>query len=73
MVSNTQIRAKAPELPGTGGVWFSVVLLALAALLFIVRGVRPGRVSGGIGQAYTAPVEFEATANANSSAGGEGR
>ncbi len=67
MIDNTYVRAKAPELPGTGGVWFSVVLLALAALLFIVRGVRPDR-EGGVDDVYEAMLGLEATGNTDSTA-----
>jgi len=71
MAHSTYARAKAPELPGTGGVWFSVVLLALAALLFIVRGVRPDRGRGSVGDAYEASVGFETTVNTDAFAVGE--
>jgi len=69
MASSTQIRAKAPELPGTGGVWFSVVLLALAALLFMVRGVVPDHARDGMGDSHEALFGFETTAKADSTAG----
>ena len=50
-----------PDLPGTGGMWFSVVLLALALLLFIIRGLGPDRDKDGIGDAYEALLGLDDT------------
>jgi len=37
---------------GLGGLWFSVVLLALAALLFIARAIGPDEDGDGMSNAY---------------------
>ncbi len=71
MRGNTHTRTRAPELPGTGGVWFSVVLLALAVLLFIARAVGPDRDKDGMGDAYEAFLGLGTPVNTNSSTVGE--
>ena len=44
----------APELPGTDGVWLCVVLLGLAMLLFVVRGIGPDCDQDGLSDTYEA-------------------
>jgi hypothetical protein len=54
----------ASELPGAGGLWFSVVLLALAALLFIVRGIGPDRDKDGMSDVYEGFLGLDANSHA---------
>ena len=45
---------------GMGGLWFSVVLLALAVLLLVVRGNGPDRDGDGMSDAYEAILGLDA-------------
>lgn len=54
------------ELPGAGGLWFSVVLLALAALLFIVRGMGPDRDHDGRSDVYESLLGLDQVHQASS-------
>ncbi|MBL7076503.1 MAG: hypothetical protein ISS31_03430 [Kiritimatiellae bacterium] len=69
MTGSAQGRVKTPELPGTGGVWFSVVLLAVAVLLFIVRGAGPDRDKNGMSNAYESLLGLDGTTKAGIAAG----
>ncbi len=71
MVSRAQSGVRAPELPGTGGVWFSVVLLVLAMCLSIVRGVMSGRDTGDMDDGREASIGLGAPVNADHGAAGE--
>lgn len=59
------------DLPGTGGMWFSIVLLTLAILLFIIRGLGPDRDNDGMGDAYEALLGLDDVAHTSAVAGEE--
>jgi hypothetical protein len=63
---------RAPELPGTGGVWFCVVLLGLAMLLFVVRGIGPDCDRDGLSDTYEAIFGLQSSAG-TPAVEGEGR
>ncbi|MDP6631528.1 MAG: hypothetical protein QGH42_01060 [Kiritimatiellia bacterium] len=63
---------RAPELPGTDGVWFSVVLLGLAMLLFVLRGIGSDCDKDGLSDTYEAIFGLQSTAGI-AEGEGEGR
>ncbi len=72
MTHSVTNRNRAPELPGTGGVWFCVVLLGLAMLLSVMRGIGPDHDKDGVSDTYETVLGLHSIASA-AAVEGEGR